>query len=428
MKFQTINKLDVFRHFSRGNKILVGQLAQNSGAVYFQYDSDYLTHYQNLSPFKLHFSGELNKAPRLPHQGLHGVFADSLPDGWGLLLMDRVFRQQGILSHQLTAMDRLAYIGDAGMGALSYLPSLEWEGFNRTDLLDLSVLAEQALLIFDGKSEEVLASLANAGGSGGARPKALIYLDPDKPERVSTVPQANLQPWLVKFTSQSLMLGHEEGLCEAAYLAMAKKAGIDVPVWRLFNAPDKMAGKVWLGLKRFDCSAEQADFGRYHMHTLCGLLGADFRQPSLDYEDTIKAGQVLCRSPKVGQLLFSRAIFNLFSLNQDDHSKNISFLMNDSGEWNLAPFYDVTFSPSPHNQHMSAFVGYEQKPPLKVIQQLASQANFSSWSAARFEISRIVEAIHQWSSISSELGVGSDIRKLICHQHNEIYKLNKKLL
>jgi len=428
VKFQTINKLDVHRRFSDGKKVLVGQLAQNPDAVYFQYDKDYLSHYQNLSPFKLHFTEQLNKAAMAPHQGLHGVFADSLPDGWGVLLMDRVFRQHGILPHQLTAMDRLAYIGHTGMGALSYSPVLELVSVDCCDQLNISTLAEQALAIFDGESDVVLAALANAGGAGGARPKVLIHFDPDKPERVATVHQQGLQPWLVKFTSQNLMLGHEEGLCEAAYLSMARNAGIDVPEWKLLDVPNKNNGIAWLALKRFDCNTEQADSGRYHMQSLCGLLDADFRQPSLDYEDVIKAGQVLCQSPRVGQLLFSRAIFNLFSLNQDDHSKNISFLMDDSGAWRLALFYDVTFSPTPHNQHMTAFVGHGQKPSLEAIQKLASQANFNNWNAAQHEISRIVDAINLWPKISAELGVGRDTQQLIHRQHNEIYRQNKKLL
>ena len=110
--FQPIQKLAVYRRLNNGKEVLVGELAQNQQAVYFQYDADYLANYHSLSPFKLPFSNELNQAPATPHQGLQGLFADSLPDGWGLLLMDRIFRQQNIPPQQITAMDRLAYIGD----------------------------------------------------------------------------------------------------------------------------------------------------------------------------------------------------------------------------------------------------------------------------------------------------------------------------
>ena len=120
--FTPIKKLDVFRRLSDASEVLVGQLAQNKQGVYFQYSDTYLSKYQNLSPYALAFNNTLAKAPNQPHMGLHGLFADSLPDGWGLLLMDRVFRQQDIQPQQLTAMDRLAYVGDSGIGALVHYP------------------------------------------------------------------------------------------------------------------------------------------------------------------------------------------------------------------------------------------------------------------------------------------------------------------
>ncbi len=425
--FEPIKKLDVYRRLSDGNEIVLGQLVQNKQAVYFQYDSSYLTDYHSLSPFSLPFSNELTQAPLRPHQGLHGVFADSLPDGWGLLLMDRVFRQKKIQPQQLTAMDRLAYIGDSGIGSLSYRPVIDWKERGQGDWIDLGILGQQATQLFDGGIEEVLAALALTGGSGGARPKALIYLNPQQTNQVSTSPQDNLEPWLIKFTSENLLLGHEEGLCEAAYLTMAKNAEIDVPDWQLFTAPERSKAKAWLATKRFDCSADSS-LGRYHIHTLCGLLDADFRQPTMDYEDMIKASQALCRSPAVGKQQFSRAMFNLFADNQDDHTKNWSFLMDDNGQWQPAPFYDVTFSPSPHNQHMMAYAGYAQQPSLEAIQKLAAQANFANWKAAQNEISKVIDALSQWSDIAGDLGIEPTTIKMISAQLNKVYQQNKRLL
>lgn len=416
-----------------GNRVMVGQLAQNKHGVYFQYAPDYLQKHQSLSPFGLPFSAALSKAPAQPHQGLHGVFADSLPDGWGLLLMDRIFRQQGIAPQQVTAMDRLAYIGESGIGALSYEPVSEWKTKDETQWIRLNGLAKQAEQVFDGERETVLAALANAGGSGGARPKALIYLDPQQDERLSTRAEKNLQPWLIKFTSKNLPLGHEEGVCEAAYLSMAKQAGIDTPQWQLFtpsstsNKQQNTQAKAWLAMKRFDNSAVETG-GRYHTHTLCGLLDADFRQPSLDYEDCIKASVALCKSPAVGQQQFTRALFNLFADNQDDHSKNWSYLMDDKGQWQLAPFYDVTFSPSPYHQHMMAYLGYGQQPTLKAIQTLAKQANFSQWKEAQQEISKVLEALSQWAVTARELEIAPATIKKIAKRHDQLYQENKKLI
>ena len=132
-------------------------------------------------------------------------------------------------------------------------------------------------------------------------------------------------------------------------------------------------------MKRFDCTP---DGGRLHMHSLCGLLDADFRARSMDYEDLIKASQVLCVSPAVGQSQFVRAVFNLFTVNQDDHTRNWAFLQDDAGRWRPSPCYDVTFGPNPRGEHSTAFLGHGAAPPLKAMQQLAGQANYASWATS----------------------------------------------
>ena len=420
-------KLDVHRCFSNGQQHFVGQLAQNRQGIYFQYDDDYLKQFSSLSPFTLAFNNTLHKAPGVPHQGLHGVFADSLPDGWGLLLMDRVFRQHGLLPQQITPLERLAYVGQRGMGSLSYSPVSDYTTKDDKALQAVSVLGQEARRIYEGQTDEVLAAIANAGGSGGARPKAMIYLDPDDVKRVSTSAESGLTPWLIKFTSHNLPLGHEEGLCEAAWLTMAKEAGITVPTWTLIHETGNPEAKGWLALKRFDCPNEQPA-GRYHMHTLCGLMDADFRQPSMDYEDLIKATQVVCQSPAAAQEQFTRALFNLFSLNQDDHTKNWSFLMDDDGQWTVAPFYDVTFSPSPYNQHMTAFGGYGNQPPVKVIQKLAELANFGSWSQAKQCIEQVADAVASWPNLAKQLSIKTTTQCLISQQLNGCWQQNKQLL
>lgn len=424
-KFECVEKLNIHRHLSGGEQVLVGQLAQNKNTVYFQYDENYLNQYHSLSPFKVPFNSILSQAPLIPHQGLHGLFSDSLPDGWGLLLMDRIFQQHGIEKYQLTAMDRLAYIGDRAMGALSYSPVSKYTSKNQMDLKNISLLGKSAIELFEGQTNEVLEALANAGSSGGARPKALIYFNPQSPEYVATVPQSGLEAWLIKFTSKNLMLGHEEGRCEAAYLTMASRAGIDVPTWQLIEV---LPNYSWLALKRFDCKPGKSMSARYHVHSLCGLLDIDFRQPALDYELLIKASQTLCQSPAIGKVQFTRAIFNLFAANQDDHSKNWSFIMSDNGQWQPSPFYDVTFSPTPYNEHSTAFMGYGKNPPLKVIQKLAQQANFSSWNEAKNVINEVVDAISNWEVIALQLGINKEVITSISKHLTKIQKENKHLL
>ncbi|PKG37509.1 type II toxin-antitoxin system HipA family toxin [Psychromonas sp. Urea-02u-13] len=428
MNYQRVSKLEVFRKLSDATNVAVGTLAQNSQGTFFQYKRDYLQQFNNLSPFNLSFDSSLQLAPRRPHAGLHGAFSDSLPDGWGLLLMGRVFRQKGILPTQITAMDRLSFVGRGGMGALSYLPVSELKQNSKQQPLSISQLGLQAQALFDGQTSEVLQALINAGSSGGARPKAQLYLN-HKNDFCSIEPIDDGEAFLVKFTSSQLALGHDEGVCEAAYLSMAKQANIDVPEWRLLDAPHTSGARQWLAVKRFDLVKNRnGEEGRLHMHSASGLLDADYKMPSLDYEDLIKVSSLICRSPAVGQAMFRRMVFNLFALNQDDHSKNWAFLQQDSGQWQLAPFYDVTFSPSSYGEHATAFCGFGNKPSLKAMQKLAIQANFSNWGQARIVLEEVVEAIHSFKSIANDLPMPGDIAKLIIKQLNINYKENSSLL
>ena len=422
MTFKPVRKLTVTRTLATGQAVTVGVLAQNRQGVFFQYDADYLGRFGNLSPFGLKATTELQLAPKRPHSGLHGLFGDSLPDGWGSLLQDRVFRQHGILPAQITAMDRLAFVGASGMGALSFSPTSEYQLASTGDI-DLAKLGLEAQAFFDGQTEEVLADLVAAGSSGGARPKAQFYISPDEPDRCRTVAGPGDEAWLVKFTSRNLPLGHEEGLCEAVYLHLAGKLGLEPPEWRLFEAPEQSGARAWLGVKRFDWVSHPQKAGRLHMHSACGLLDADFRTPSLDYEDLIKASRHLCRSPAVGKLQFRRAMFNLFACNQDDHSKNWAFLQDDAGEWTPAPFYDVTFSPHPYQEHATAYAGFGKNPPLKAIQGLAARAGYAKWELARKDIDGIVDALADFAAVARDFGVDRGTAELIGRQLDELRKV-----
>lgn len=423
MSFKPVQKLDVSRTLSDGSSIAVGVLAQNRQGVFFQYDSEYLQQFGNLSPFTLNESVELQRAPRSPHGGLHGVFADSLPDGWGLLLQDRVFRQHDILPAQVTAMDRLAFVGRRGMGALTFAPESNWQQ-QQSGTVDLSMLGLEAQALFDGQTDDVLATLVAAGSSGGARPKAQLYFHPDNPQQCRTYGEEGDEPWLVKFTSKNLALGHEEGLCEAVYLQLAEQVDLQPPEFRLLDAPQKSGARAWLAVKRFDCSEQ----GKFHMHSACGLLDADFRMPSLDYEDLIKASRQLCRSPAVGQLQFRRAIFNLLASNQDDHSKNWAFLQDDQGRWSPAPFYDVTFSPHPFSEHATSYAGFGKQPPLKSIQKLAAGAGYVNWKQAQLVIQEIAEVLSGFAQQARQQGISTSTTRLISETLEQRLAENKHLM
>ena len=416
MAFKPVQKLVVSRTLSSGKTLVVGILAQNRQGVFFQYDQEYLANFENLSPFAMQFDASLQPAPKSPHGGLHGVFADALPDGWGLLLQDRVFRQHDILPATITAMDRLAFVGNSAMGALSFGPSSEFlhECDQDTSIAKLGLNAQA---IFDGQTEDVLAELVAAGSSGGARPKALVYSNDESLQQCRTQAKPNDEAWLVKFTSRNLPLGHEESLCEATYLTLADLAGLNPPKWKLLDTPKSSGSEKWLALKRFDyINHPDGSSGRLHLHSACGLLDADFRSPSLDYDDLIKASRIVCQSPAAGQLQFKRAIFNLLVCNHDDHSKNWAFLQNDQGQWQPAPFYDVTFSPHPFGEHATSYAGYGKQPSLKALQKLASSAGFSHWKSAVHVIEELIDVVSAFSNVAKELGVKREATRLINKQ------------
>ena len=416
MAFKPIQKLEVHRTLSTGEKVFVGVLAQNRQGVFFQYDQGYLNHFDNLSPFSMSFDGSVQPAPRTPHNGLLGVFADALPDGWGLLLQDRIFRRNDIHPLKITAMDRLAFVNHSALGALSFSPISEYIEHSEDEIL-LDTLGLNAQALFDGQTEHVLAQLVNAGSSGGARPKAQIYFQGNDYAYCRTKPQANDDAWLVKFTSINLSLGHEEGVCEAAYLLLAEKAGLHPPQWKLLNAPKRSGAKHWLAVKRFDyINIPDSMPGRRHLHSACGLLDADFRAPSLDYEDLIKATKILCKSPAAGQLQFKRAIFNLLVCNQDDHSKNWAFLQSDNGEWEPAPFYDVTFSPNHFGEHATSYAGVGRRPPLKSLQKLADTAGFTRWSIATQIIQELIAVVSGFDDVAKALQIHPQTISLISEQ------------
>ena len=388
MNFEPIRQLQVSRRLSNGQKVPVGTLAQNSEQVYFSYHADYVEEFGNLSPFAIKLDTSLQLAPKQPHFGLHGVFADSLPDGWGLLLQDRFFRQKGILPQRVTALNRLAFIGARGIGALIFEPSEVIE----QDQFDYVQLGLAAQTVFDGQTEEVLEALLTAGSSGGARPKAQVFM-PQSGEMIArSQPSSNDEAWIIKFTSKNLPLGHEEGLCEAIYLMMAEQAQLKPCQWRLLDAPATSGATQWLALKRFDWVNNEHGVGRYHQHSLSGLLNADFRLPSLDYEDLIKASKLLCQSQNAAEIQFRRGIFNLFACNQDDHGKNWAFLQSDQGEWQVSPFYDVTFSPQSFGEHSTAFGGFGKKPSVKAMQKLARHTGLS-WNETQKIMQQTLESI-----------------------------------
>ena len=373
----------------------VGTLAEEGRSVFFEYAAAFLADPLPLSPFKLPARPGLFEHAERDFAALFGVFNDSLPDGWGLLLMDRELRKQGLAPAQVSPLDRLAYIGTRAMGALTYHPATggaAGEGLR----VDLDALALQAQRILEGSAEEVLPSLRVAGGSpGGARPKVLVGVRDDG-AMVSGA--AELAPgyrhYLVKFGGKED--GPEIGAVEAAYARMAGAAGIAMPHTRLFETRE---GR-YFGAERFDRVGNQ----RLHAHTLSGLLHASHRLPSLDYEGFLRATLALARDHRQVEEAFRRMAFNVLAHNRDDHVKNFSFLMDRGGEWRLAPAYDLVFSYGPGGEHTMSVAGEARRPTEADMLRVAETCGVEA-KRARAIIEQVAAAVADWPKLARATGV-----------------------
>lgn len=373
----------------------VGTLQQRQARIFFEFAPEFLEHPLPISPINLAVQpGVVHHDDRGFH-GLHGVFADSLPDGWGLMLIDRELRNHGV---PLTALNRLAYLHDRGMGALTYHPASELNAVSGQNFT-LTTLAAQAERIVRGSEEEVLPDLQLAGGSpGGARPKVAIGFNPDSGEMDSDAQNLakGFEHWIVKFRAAEDP--EDMGLMEYTYSAMAREAGVTMPPTRLFSANNTQ----YFGVKRFDRDGNK----RFHMHTLAGLLHATHIGYSLEYDKFIRATRAITNDVRELHHAFRYAAFNLFAHVRDDHTKNFSFLMNERGEWRLAPAYDLTYSPGFNGYHTMGFGSPALHPTTADLLRIAETVGIEQQTASDI-IDEVRTATSKWGELAKTYGVSN---------------------
>jgi len=403
MTFTPVSQIQIGLDFGEGSQPL-GRLALRNRQIFFEYDPDFLAIGLDVSPFRLPLKPGVQSFDRSLFEGLPGLFNDSLPDGWGRLLFDRAMRAQGLLPEVLSPLDRLAHVGQSGMGALTYEPDFS-ETSDRNEI-DLDWLAAQSADVLEGEADDVLAELlALNGSSAGARPKALIGFDRTQGRIVHGAGSlgADYEPWLVKFANAQD--GPDAGAIEFVYAEMARRAGIDIPETHLFRAKQ---GAGYFATKRFDRSSTK----RLHMHTACGLLHSNFRTPSLDYKDLIELTTLLTRDIREVEKMFRLAVFNVLAHNRDDHSKNFSFLMNERGDWRLSPAYDLTFSSGPGGEQSTMVMGDGKAPGLEHLRALGEVAELRKGQVDDI-IDQIRATLADWPSLAKENGVKASNIRLI---------------
>jgi len=411
---------------------MVGAVAwdEAKGFATFEFDESFLNKNLDLAPLKMPVSEAKNgkrifSFPNLNHEtykGLPGLLADSLPDRFGNRLIDIWLARQGRSSDSFNPVERLCYIGKRGMGALEFEPILA--PFDQTSAhLELNELVKLAKKILDEKynfktnlskkNENVLLDIVRIGTSaGGARAKAIIAYNPKNQDvRSGQIDNLNdYEYWILKFDGvNDRKLGDPLGYgrIEYAYYLMAKECGIKMSECKLL-LDDKYAHFM---TKRFD----RPDNNKLHLQTLCAIAHFDYNYPaSYSYEQAFQVLRQLKLSYENTDQLFLRMIFNVIARNQDDHTKNISFLMDKKGNWSLSPAYDVTFAYDPKNKwmksHQMSINGKFDEITRDDIISLARNMNIKK---AGQKIDKAVDVISGWKDFAKEAKVTAEQTKYI---------------
>jgi len=345
-----------------GNKVGAVAFDPLANCYAFEYYPEWVRRGVELAPLQMPLQGRRRftfpELARPTYQGLPGMLADALPDRFGNALIDAWMAQKGIRKDQVTALDRLAYMGRRGAGALEFRPAMGSTADAKTPLR-MARLVEDARRAVHGSTEgdqaswSALTEIIRVGTSaGGARAKAVIAWNPVTQELRSGQFEApeGFQHWLLKFDglSEGGEFGDPAGYgrVEYAYHLMARAAGIELAECRLLEEH----GRAHFMARRFDREAGE----KVHMQSLCALAHLDFNQVGVHaYGQAFMTLRALSLAPESTDELFRRMVFNVMARNCDDHPKNFAFLLRPGGTWRLAPAYDLTFSYRPESKWVS---------------------------------------------------------------------------
>ena len=375
-------KLTVKLDFGCGREIKVGTFSEIGRDTAFEFAGEFISSGLDFAPFRLPPGSGIKVYDRSGNMETFGLFDDSLPDGWGRRIVDRMFmKREGRLP---TVTERLMCVGRSGKGAIVYEPADEAaEAAN--EAFDLATLAEEAMAFDAGEAEDALQRLRKAGGSsGGARPKAYVGYNPATGEVCAESPvlPQGFEHWIVKFNTRRD--GRDAGETEYRYYEAARAAGADISPSRLVETH---AGRFFM-TKRFD---RTDDSGRFHMASAAGLLHADFRIPGDEYALLFRLTDALTRDHGAKLELFRRACLNVIGHNRDDHLKNFSFLMDAKGRWSLAPFYDFTYAEGPNGWQTLSVSGEGANPGVDDLRRLAKGVGLDKDESEPI-LERVIEA------------------------------------
>jgi len=388
----------------------IGTILLKDGVVYFEYDKGFLTSNLEISPLKLplSYNGVYTNNDDRYFEGLAGVFHDTLPDKFGTKVIERYFESKNIPPHELTIIQKLMFVGDKSMGAITYKPIIHKANEHKiNELVDLQSFYENAKKIISGNAievvDEMLGFMDSAASAGGARAKAIIGYNESTKEIISGVKRGlkdDFEHYLIKFDMQK-----DDGdssdytKLEYLYMSMANDVGIDVPKIELL-VHGNLAHYL---IKRFDRIGGEA----LHLHSVSGITHTNFNIPMhYSYDELLRLTRYLTGSQQAVNEQFKRMIFNIVGRNQDDHAKNFAFTMDKNGNWRLSPAYDITYSNGTGytKNHQLSLNGKTNDFTVKDILQLAKQHSIKE-NVAKEYLEQIIEIFSYFRTKAKELDI-----------------------
>lgn len=402
----------------------VGAVSEEAnGVVTFEYDPLFARFGLEISPVNLPLSTrgpvvfpELRRSEAF--EGLPGVLADALPDRFGNAVISRYFSAQGRPEAAMSPVQKLLYIGHRALGALEFEPAERGSSKAREkEALQVAELVEQARILVEGRVDIAVPEMMRVGSSaGGARPKAVVLWDRTSDTLRSGLvePKGSDEPWIIKFDGVGMLDAPDSeprpyNRIEYVYSRMAREAGLDVPETRLL----KERRLAHLMVRRFDRAGVQ----RLHQHSLGGMHHVDFNEPGrFSYEQFLRTILFLNLGYPALEEAFRRIVFNVLAVNQDDHVKNLSFLMDETGAWSLAPAYDLTYAKGRGYTRVHQMTLAGKSEGITIVDLLAVGENFGIERGGKPTVDRAVDALRRWSDYAREAGIPNDRIQFIANE------------
>jgi serine/threonine-protein kinase HipA len=405
----------------------IGNILLKDGIVYFEYDKVFQTSTLEISPLKLPLSlkGVYTNNDDKYFEGLPGVFHDTLPDKFGTKVIERYFESKNIPPHELNVIQKLMFIGDKSIGAITYKPVIHKIDEQKTnELIELQNFYDNAKKILSGDAievvDEMLSFMDSAASAGGARAKAIIGYNQISKEMISGVKKdlkEGFEHYLIKFDiAKDDNSSSDYTKIEYLYMTMAKEAGINVPEIELLLHKN-LAHYL---IKRFD----RADGEVFHLHSVAGLTHSNFNIPMhYSYDELLRLTRYLTGNQSAVNEQFKRMVFNIVGRNQDDHAKNFAFIMDKNGVWNLSPAYDITYANGTGytKNHQLSVRGKTNNFSLNDILEIATLHSIKK-SFAKETINQITEIFSSFKNRAKQL----DIKKDFISEINKSIRLNFK--